>query len=74
MANNLTDARRSLTRAKESANKRLEELEIERQDVKASIKSLDAALKVLARTSGNLKPPPQPTACNKTEGQDSKQT
>ncbi len=74
MANNLTDARRSLTRAKESANKRLEELEIERQEVKVAIKSLNAALKVLARTSGSVNPSPPPTARNKTEGQDSKQT
>lgn len=52
MANNLTDARRSLTRAKEAAIKRLAELDAERHEVKASIKSLNAALKVLSRSAG----------------------
>jgi len=52
MAKHLSDARRSLVRAKEAANKRLEELEAERREVKASLKSLDAALKLFARSSG----------------------
>ena len=51
MAKHLSDARRSLLRAKEAANKRLEELEAERREVKASLKSLDAALKLFARSS-----------------------
>jgi hypothetical protein len=50
MANNLNDARRSLERAKELANKRLLELDIERREIKSSLKSLDAALKVLDRS------------------------
>lgn len=49
MANKLTDAHRSLVRAKEAAKKRLEELDDERHEIKASIKSLDAALKALGR-------------------------
>ncbi len=49
MANKLTDAHRSLVRAKEAAKKRLEELDDERREVKASIKSLEAALKALSR-------------------------
>ena len=49
MANKLTDAHRSLVRAKEAAKKRLEELDDERREIKASIKSLDAALKALGR-------------------------
>lgn len=53
MANNLNDARRSLERAKELAKKRLLELDAERREIKSSLKSLDAALKVLARSSGS---------------------
>jgi chromosome segregation ATPase len=49
MANKLADARRSLIRAQESAQKRLEELENERREIKASLKSLDAALKALGK-------------------------
>lgn len=49
MANKLTDAHRSLVRAKEAAKKRLVELDDERREIKASIKSLDAALKALGR-------------------------
>ena len=47
----LADARRSLIRAKDSAKKRLEELDIERREIKASLKSLDAALKALGRSN-----------------------
>ena len=47
MANKLADARRSLVRAKESAQARLQEIEVERREIKASLKSLDAALKAL---------------------------
>lgn len=54
MANNLNDARRSLERAKELAKKRLLELDAERREIKSSLKSLDAALKVLARSSGPI--------------------
>ena len=50
MANSLNDARRSLERAKELANKRLLELDNERREIKSSLKSLDAALKVLDRS------------------------
>ena len=47
MAKELTGARRSLERAKESAQARLQQLEQERREIKASLKSLDAALKAL---------------------------
>ncbi len=50
MPKNLNEARRSLERAKESAQKRLLELENERRDIKASVKSLDAALRALSRS------------------------
>ena len=51
MANKLADARRSLIRAQESAKKRLEELDNERRETKASLKSLDAALKALGKSN-----------------------
>jgi hypothetical protein len=51
MANKLADARRSLARAKESAQARLQELDDERREIKASLKSLDAALKALDKSS-----------------------
>ena len=51
MANKLADARRSLVRAQESAKKRLEDLEDERREIKASLKSVDAALKALEKSS-----------------------
>lgn len=43
----LADARRSLVRAKEAAQERLLQLEVERREIKVSIRSLDAALKAL---------------------------
>ena len=43
----LSDARRSLLRAKESAKKRLQQLDAERREIKSSLKSLDLALKAL---------------------------
>ncbi len=46
----LNEARRSLERAKESAKKRLQQLDEERREIKASLKSLDAALKALRDT------------------------
>ncbi len=49
MADKLTDARRSLIRAQESARKRLEELDHERSEIRDSLKSLAAALKALGR-------------------------
>jgi predicted ribosome quality control (RQC) complex YloA/Tae2 family protein len=49
MANKFADARRSLIRAKESAKQRLQEIENERREIKASMKSLEAALKALGR-------------------------
>lgn len=51
MANKLADARRSLIRAQESAKKRLEELDNERREIRASLKSLDAALKALGTSN-----------------------
>ena len=51
MASKLTDAHRSLVRAKEAAKKRLEELDDERREIRASLKSLEAALKALGRSN-----------------------
>lgn len=42
-----TDARRSLQKAKESAQSHLVELDKERREIRTSLKSLDAALKAL---------------------------
>ena len=47
MANKIADARRSLIRAKESAEQRLIEIDQERREIRASLKSLDAAIKAL---------------------------
>ena len=47
MANRLADARRSLNRAKEAAQRRLKEIESEQKELKASLKSLDAAIRAL---------------------------
>ena len=65
MANRLADAHRSLIRAAESAQKRLEELEDERREIKASLKSLDAALKALGK-------PNRERAANRTVVEDDK--
>ena len=51
MANKITDARRSLIRAKEAAEQRIVVIENERREIRASLKSLDAALKALGRSS-----------------------
>ncbi len=59
MANKLTDARRSLVRAKQAAQQRLEDLENEKREIKASLRSLEAALKALSKTT-QRKPSPKP--------------
>lgn len=46
----LTEARRSLENAKESALARLQQIDEERRDIKASIRSLDSALKALTKS------------------------
>lgn len=51
MANKLTDARRSLVRAKQAAQQRLEDIENEKREIKASLRSLEAALKALSKTT-----------------------
>jgi hypothetical protein len=51
MAKTLTHAHRSLVRAREAAKKQLAELDKERREIKASLKSLDAALKALGKPS-----------------------
>jgi len=51
MANKFADARRSLLRAKEAAQARLQAIEHERREIKESLKSLDAALKALGRSN-----------------------
>jgi hypothetical protein len=47
MANKIADARRSLIRAKEAAEQRLVEIDKERREIRASLKSLDAAIKAI---------------------------
>jgi prefoldin subunit 5 len=49
MASKLDDARKSLIRAQEATNRRLDELDDERREIKASMKSLEAALKALEK-------------------------
>ena len=49
MTNKLADARRSLIRAREAAEKRLDELDNERREIRGSLKSLEAALKALGK-------------------------
>ena len=61
----LHDARRSLERAKEAANKRLEQLDIERRELKTSVKSLNAALKALDSSKSN-RPSTKPSAIDFT--------
>lgn len=55
MSAKLTDAVRALERAKESAQLRLEEIDRERMELKASIRSLEAALNKLG-TEGRKSP------------------
>lgn len=52
----ITDARRSLVRAKEAAQERMLQIEEERREIKVSIKSLDAALKALDGPKRDPKP------------------
>ncbi len=56
MDQSLNHARRSLLRAQEAARQRLAALDQERRELKASLKSLEAALKAID------KPRPGPTA------------
>ena len=46
----LTEARRSLENAKESALARLQQIDEERRGIKASIRSLDSALRALTKS------------------------
>ncbi len=57
----LNDARRSLLRAKESEQSRLTQLDSERREIRASLKSLDAALRILGE-SKQVGPGKKPTA------------
>ena len=59
MTNKLNDARKSLVRAKQAAEARLVELDSERRETKASIRSLDAAIRALR--PGGKKPPTEST-------------
>ena len=70
MAHKLDDARRSLVRAKKAAQARLEQLGAERQEIKTSMKSLDAALRALgvSKTEEKLKRSvPSQASANQTE-------
>ncbi|MEZ6121264.1 MAG: hypothetical protein R3C28_32505 [Pirellulaceae bacterium] len=71
MTGKLTEAQRSLVRARQAAQERLEQIDNERREIRASIKSLNAALKALTKpkrqrrqTSANELPP---DAVNSTE-------
>jgi len=48
----LSDARKSLERAKASAQERLVNLDQERRELKTSIKQLDTALRAISKTAG----------------------
>ena len=65
MANKLADARRSLIRAKESAEQRLVEIDKERREIRASLKSLDAAIKAIGGSNkaqaANVQSPAKPS-------------
>ena len=56
MSKPVTDAVRSLQKAKEAAKTRLVTLEAERLEIKGSLKSLDAALKALQKKTAKDKP------------------
>jgi chromosome segregation ATPase len=73
MAHKLNDARRSLMRAKEAAEARLQEIEQERREIKASLKSLDAAMKALNGPKGRTSPQNRSVIGNTTAGQGPKQ-
>ena len=55
----LADARRSLQKAKQSALQRLQQLEDERNEIKSSLKSLDAALRALQGNTAKPKRKPK---------------
>jgi flagellar hook-length control protein FliK len=64
----LTEARRSLENAKESALARLQQIDEERRDIKASIRSLDSALKALTKSgSGASDSSPKVTMAELTD-------
>ena len=69
MAHKLNDARRSLVRAKEAAEARLQEIEHERREIKASLKSLDAAMKALNGPSRRTAPRKRSTTSSEAAGQ-----
>ena len=61
----LSDARRTLLKAKESAQGRLKQLEDERREIKATMRSLNAAIKALhnpKRSSRQIDPSANVTA------------
>ena len=57
----LADARRSLVRAKEVALERIDKLEEERREIKATLKSLEAALRALDGPNQKPNRPRNPT-------------
>lgn len=67
MANKIADARRSLIRAKDAAEQRLGEIDRERREIRASLKSLDAAIKALSGSKKTQAADKQPTAKPKLE-------
>ena len=64
----LTEARRSLENAKESALARLQQIDEERRGIKASVRSLDSALKALTKSgSGASDSSPKVTMAELTD-------
>ena len=56
MTGKLTEAQRSLVRARQAAQERLEQIDAERREIRASIRSLNAALKALTKTKRQRRP------------------
>ena len=73
MAHKLNDARRSLMRAKEAAEARLQEIENERREIKASLKSLAAAIKALNGPKTRTRPQSRSITGNELSGPDAEQ-
>ncbi|MCA9196007.1 MAG: hypothetical protein KDA87_00655 [Planctomycetales bacterium] len=71
MTGKLTEAQRSLVRARQAAQERLEQIDNERREIRASIRSLNAALKALTKPKRRRRPTAAnelpPDAVNPTE-------
>ena len=67
MAEKWPEVSRSLRRAKNSAERRLAEIENERREIKASVKSFDAALRALSKNEDRGESTPSKTAVTTEE-------